>query len=517
MLARPRHQGQRPGDADRQLAGVGGLEGTGKRLDGRRDPGGEVAQQGLGGPRPGVAGGGGDHLSRQRRQAIEDGAGVVAAPDPDHEAPLRMQGTKVSGEGGGGGAVVSAVEQDQRCPVALDRLEAAGPLVPGDRSFRLRGYQAVPQQEGRGGQGQAGVGRVGSGPETIPPRAGRVRHLGAAARGPGADHTFRGRCVERHSPGFAVAADAPGDPGLVGIGGEQRTPGSRDAELVRGDLQDVLPQDVGVVDGDAGQYRELVVPGVGGVAAPPEADLENRVLHPGGREQVGGEPGKRLEFREAAEPLRVEAAGRVVQEGRRVRPLVGAEQLPVDLDAFPLAVQVGGGVEPGPAVPSDQRLEEAGDRALAVGPPDDYRAEVFLRIPEPPQQRPGAGQVVVQGTCRRAPPLPVGQGVEVFSGFRVFHLLSGQRPVTGEGGAASTAPGRSEGRPEPVPEIMPRRGGPQSEPVAVRRRRTVFRGASHTGSPNAFIERRPYPESVAVRRRRTVIEARHTLEVLTPS
>ena len=266
-----------------------------------------------------------------------------------------------------------------------------------------------------------------------------------------------------------------------------------------------------MVDGDAGQYRELVVPGVGGVAAPPEADLENRVLHPGCREQVGGEPGKRLEFREAAEPLRVEAAGRVVQEGRRVRPLVGAEQLPVDLDALPLAVQVGGSVEPGPAVPSEQRLEEAGNRALAVGPPDDYRAEVVLRVPQPAQQRPGAGQVVVQGTGRRAPPLPVGQGVEVFSGFRVFHLLSGQRPVTGEGGAASMAPGRSEGRPEPVPEVRSRRGGPQSEPLALRRQaKGTPRRVTHSYSQR-LTERRPNPESVAVRRRRTVFRgASHT-------
>ena len=42
--------------------------------------------------------------------------------------------------------------------------------------------------------------------------------------------------------------------------------------------EDVLPKDVGVVDGYAGQHRKLVVPGVGGVVSPPEADLEDRVV-----------------------------------------------------------------------------------------------------------------------------------------------------------------------------------------------------------------------------------------------
>ena len=276
----------------------------------------------------------------------------------------------------------------------------------------------------------------------------------------------------------------------------------------------VLPQDVGVVDGDAGQHRKLVVPGVGGVIAPPESDLEDRVVDSRAREQVGGEGGQCLEFRETTEPLRVEAAGRVVQEGHRLGPFVGAEQLPVDLDALPLAVQVGGGVESGPAVAPEQGLEEAGDRALAVGPPDDDRAEVVLRVPQPPQQRPGAGQVVVQWTGRRAPPLPVGQGVEEFPGFRVFHLLSGQRPMNADGGETSMSPGVSRAgmfMSCTCTGNQDSERGPQSESVAVRRRRRgVFRGASHTENHNAFSERRPHPESLAVRRRRRAISRRVT-------
>ena len=443
----PGDQGQGAGDADRQLAGGGEFEGPGQGLDGCGDPGREVAQQDLRRQGLRVAGGGGDHLSRQRRQAVENGSGIVAAADPDDEGPSRMQRPQVFRKAGGGGPVVSAVEKDQRLPVPLDGLEAARPLVPGDRSFRLGRYEALPQEEGGGGQGQTGIGRVRSGPETLGSAAGRVRHPGAAARGAGAEHTFRARRVKRHSLGFALAADAPANPGLVGIGGEKGASGPGDTELVRGDPEHVLPQDVGVVDGDAGQHRKLVVPGVGGVIAPPESDLEDRVVDSRAREQVGGEGGQGLEFREAPESLRVEAAARVVQEGHRLGPLVGAEQLPVDLDALPLAVQVGGGVEPGPAVAPEQGLEEAGNRALAVGPPDDDRAEVFLRIPQPAQQRPGAGQVVVQGAGRRAPPLPVGQGVEVFLRFGVFHHLSGQRPVA----------------------VV---------------RRTISRGASHTASYN---------------------------------
>ena len=182
---------------------------------------------------------------------------------------------------------------------------------------------------------------------------------------------------------------------------------------------------------------------------------------------MGGERGERLEFREAAESLRVEAAGRVVQEGNRVGPVVGAEQPPVDLDALPLAVQVGGGVEPGPAVAAQQGVEEAGNRALAVGPADDDRAEVVLRIPQPPQQRPGARQVVVQGTGRRASPLPVGQGVEEFLGFWVFHLVTGQRRMAVARGAGFMAPGNTET--PPALEITSRNAGAGPGSVAVRR------------------------------------------------
>ena len=52
---------------------------------------------------------------------------------------------------------------------------------------------------------------------------------------------------------------------------------------------------------------------------------------------------------------------------------------------------------------------------LPLVPPTMTERKSFLRIPEPPQQRPGARKVVVQGADGRAPALPVGQGVEVFS------------------------------------------------------------------------------------------------------
>ena len=172
------------------------------------------------------------------------------------------------------------------------RLPRSVPATGARRSqLPPRRYQAVPQQEGGRSKGKTCIGRVRPWPEAPPLRAGRVRNPGAAARRPGAEHASRGGYVERHTRGLAVAADSAGDPGLVRIGGEKGASGAGDAELVRGDLQDVLPQDVCVVDGYAGQHRELVVPGVGGVPAPAEADLEKRVFHPGGREQVGGEPG----------------------------------------------------------------------------------------------------------------------------------------------------------------------------------------------------------------------------------
>ena len=414
VLPPPGRQVQGPGDADAAgLArlGQGSLEGlpaTG--LDPGRHPrrrcgrtGGQILHR----HRLRVSGLGEQEPGRHRLQLFEDLVGLVVLVDAQDEDPVAAGAAQVGGQGGGGGGVMGAVEEHAR--TLAGQLEAARPLVGSQHPAGALRVE-VGAYPGGGGHREAGVVHPGPGP--------RVGGLGRRQVGDGlalpfeAEPTF---VADDQGNGLLTgpAADEVEDFGGLRGRGEQGPAGTRHGQFLAGDGDQVVSENGAVVEGDRGQDGEVVVPGVGGVVAPAEADLEDRRLHPLGGEEVGGESGEGLEARERPESLGLEAAGGVVDEGDRLGPAVLVEEAAVDLDALALAVQMGGGVEPGAAAGGlEQGRQQAGHRALAVGAGDDDAAEALLRIAAAPQQGAHPGQVVLQGPLRRPSPLPVGQGVE---------------------------------------------------------------------------------------------------------
>ena len=414
VLPGPGRHVQRSGDA--HAAGLAGLvQGLLEGLPAAGlDLGGHPRRRSLqargqvpGGHRLGVSGLGEKEAAGHRPQGAQDALRLVVLVDADDEDPVGAGAAEVAGQGGGGGGVVGAVEQHAGMLPGL--LEAARPLVGGqDLPGALR-FEVGTDPGGRG-HGETGV--------LHPGRRARRRGLGSRQVGDGLALPLEAQTLgAAEDEGNALlprpAADEVQDPGVLRGRGEQRPPRPRHGQLLAGDGEQVVAEDGAVVEGDRGQDGGGVIPGVGGVVTAAEADLEDGHLHPLGGEEVGGQHGERLEAREPAESLALEPAGSVVDEGDAVGPGVLVEDAAVDLDALALAVEMGRGVEPGAAAGGlQQRRQQAGHRALAVGAGDDDAAEALLRIPAAPQQGAHPGQVVLEGPLRRPSPLPVREGVE---------------------------------------------------------------------------------------------------------
>ena len=136
------------------------------------------------------------------------------------------------------------------------------------------------------------------------------------------------------------------------------------------------------------------------------------------------------------------------------------------------------------------------------------------------RQANGIGRRVTHCISQRLPRAPPSSGIpgpsplgeRYWEARHTLYLPTPHRAPTSSGipGPSPSGEGYSEARHTLLNHNAFPERRPHPETLAVRRRRTVFRGASHTVNHNAFPERRPHPESVAVRRQANGIGRRVT-------
>ena len=170
---------------------------------------------------------------------------------------------------------------------------------------------------------------------------------------------------------------------------------AQDASLLGGDGAERVAEELGVVDADVSDDRQLRVDDVGGVEATAEADLEDgdidALLRVIAERDSGEEFEKAGRMREFA--VSDERGGRGVDECEENGKVVVGNLVELGgfavgkLDALVDAEQVGRGVEAGAKTGSaEDRGERGGGRTLAVGAGDEHGAEGAVRVPERVQQ-----------------------------------------------------------------------------------------------------------------------------------
>ena len=172
----------------------------------------------------------------------------------------------------------------------------------------------------------------------------------------------------------------------------RRTGAPEDPGLLAADRLERVAKVIAVVQADRGDDGDIGVDRIDRIEAPAEPDLEHDELD---TEVIEGEErrgGRVLEERQRdLAPRRLDALEHL-DEARRVD--LGA----VDADAFLVATQVRGGVEPDALAGRTQhRLEEGGDRALAVGAADRDDTGARFSDPEAIEERRDALEREVHG------------------------------------------------------------------------------------------------------------------------